>query len=105
MRVTLTDDARHDLELIYDYIAGDDLAAAVRVGQRIRGQVMALTDHPKIGRVGRVEGTRELVINRTPYVVVYRLTAERVEILRVLHGAQQWPPRSPRRRRTTNLIR
>lgn len=62
MRVTLTDDARHDLELIYDYIAGDDLAAAVRVGQRIRGQVMAFTDHPKIGRVGRVEGTRELVI-------------------------------------------
>lgn len=74
-----------------DYIALDNPRAAVAQGDRIAHQVSQLVRHPAMGRPGRVEGTRELVISRTPFIVVYRLKSERIELLRVLHGAQQWP--------------
>lgn len=57
----------------------------------IERQIVKLADHPNMGRVGRIEGTRELVITRTPYIVGYRLVGNTVEILTVLHGARQWP--------------
>ena len=44
-----------------------------------------------MGRAGRVNGTRELVVSRTPYVVVYRIRGQEVCIVRVLHTAQRWP--------------
>jgi plasmid stabilization system protein ParE len=44
-----------------------------------------------MGRAGRVEGTRELVISRTSYIAAYRIVGDVSRILRVLHGAQQWP--------------
>lgn len=50
-----------------------------------------LTGFPAMGRAGRKQGTRELVIPHTPFIVVYREQQGRLEILRVLHGAQQWP--------------
>jgi toxin ParE1/3/4 len=77
-----------------DYIAADNVSAAIEQGDRIQHQVNLLADHPAMGRVGRKRGTRELVISRTPFVIVYRVrrSTQRVEILRVLHGAQQWPP-------------
>jgi toxin ParE1/3/4 len=58
---------------------------------RIRAQVRQLLQFPETGRPGRIEGTRELVISQTPYIVAYRITGETVRILRVLHGAQLWP--------------
>lgn len=63
----------------------------MRLGDAISSAVFRLGDHPERGREGRVAGTRELVVARTPYVVVYRLEAEAAVILRVLHGAQNWP--------------
>jgi plasmid stabilization system protein ParE len=48
-----------------------------------------------MGRPGRIEGTRELVISRTPYIAAYRIGGDTVRILRVLHGAQQWPGEMP----------
>jgi toxin ParE1/3/4 len=46
---------------------------------------------PGLGRPGRVEGTRELVVANTPYLVSYRVRNNVVEILRVFHGARKWP--------------
>ena len=65
--------------------------AAVSQGDRIAEQIEILQQHPQMGRPGRKQGTRELVISRTPFIVVYRIKAKRIELLRVLHGAQQWP--------------
>ena len=48
-----------------------------------------------MGRAGRVKGTRELVISKTPYIAVYRIIAEAIVVLRILHGAQQWPDEFP----------
>ncbi len=74
-----------------DYVAKENPRAAVRMDEEIDRQIDRLAEHPELGREGRVPGTRELVIARTPYVAVYRVRARRVEILRILHGAQQWP--------------
>ena len=83
-----------DRDAQIDYIAQDNPRAAVSQGDRIHEQVDQLLDHPEMGRPGRVEGTRELVISSTPFIVVYRYKpgAKRIEVIRLLHGAQQWPP-------------
>jgi len=83
--------ALEDRDGIFDYIEEDSPRAAVDVDDRIRTQVRQLLQFPETGRLGRIEGTRELVISRTPYIAAYRITGDTVRILRVLHGAQQWP--------------
>ncbi|HET7560985.1 MAG TPA: type II toxin-antitoxin system RelE/ParE family toxin [Rhodanobacteraceae bacterium] len=55
-----------------------------------------LLQFPVSGRPGRVEGTRELVIERTPYIAAYRIQSDTVRVLRVLHGALQWPNSLPK---------
>jgi toxin ParE1/3/4 len=75
-----------------DYIAKENPSAVLRLDEDIERQIARLADNPEAGRAGRVQGTRELVIARTPFIAVYRVKARRVEILRVLHGAQRWPP-------------
>ncbi len=76
---------------IFDYIEADSPRPAVAVDDRIREQVETLARFPQSGRQGRIKGTRELVISRTPYVVAYRIQEDTVRILRVLHGARRWP--------------
>ncbi len=75
-----------------DYIAQDNPLAAIGQDEEIERQVAMLIAHPKMGRPGRVSGTRELVISSTPFVLVYRLEGtKRVAILRLLHSSQHWP--------------
>ena len=74
-----------------DYIAQDNPLAAIDQDERIERQIDMLLQHPQMGRPGRKKGTRELVISRTPFIVVYRAKGARIEIIRLLHGAQQWP--------------
>ena len=81
-----------DRDAQLDTIAHDNPRAAIEQGDRIAHQVGQLVLHPEMGRTGRMQGTRELVISRTPFVVVYRLKGRRIELLRLLHGSQQWPP-------------
>ncbi len=81
----------NDREAIFDYIEEDSPRAAAMVDDRIEAQVELLVRMPEIGRVGRIEITRELVVPRTPYVVAYQIRGRTVRILRVLHGAQLWP--------------
>ena len=95
MRLEWSVFAQADREAIFDYIEADSPQAAVTVDDRIRVQVEELVQFPEIGRPGRIEGTRELVIHRTPYIAAYRLTGDTVRILRVLHGAQLWPEDLP----------
>jgi toxin ParE1/3/4 len=83
--------AVNDRETIFDYIEADSPRAAVVIDHRIEAQVELLINTPQIGRPGRIEGTRELIIRQTPYIAAYRVERNCVRILRVLHGAQQWP--------------
>ncbi len=85
--------ALKDRDEIFDYIERDSPQTAADVDLRIREQVGTLVKFPAAGRLGRVRGTRELVINRTPYIAVYRVRREEVIVLRVLCGARSWPGR------------
>jgi addiction module RelE/StbE family toxin len=83
--------ARADLLAIVDYISDDNPEAAQQLTDDIQAKVAKLAEHPKLYRLGRVAGTREMLVRRN-YVVVYVEDARAVTILRVLHAAQQWPP-------------
>lgn len=93
MKVRWLRTALGNLEDEAAYIARDDPAAAPRTVDRLRLAIDNLSDHPEIGRPGRVAGTRELVVPGTPYVIPYRVRRDQIEILRVFHGARRWPRR------------
>jgi toxin ParE1/3/4 len=95
MTLRWTRRALRDVQHLHDYMAEDHLAAARRMVSRIRGAASHLRRSPQMGKRGRVEDTRELVIARTPYIVVYRIEAEQVQIVAVIHGAQRWPDTFP----------
>ena len=79
------------LDQIGAYIAADNPDAAARVVAQIVASVNGLAEFPASGRPGRIKTTRELVISGLPYIVPYRVTVVTVEILTVMHSAQQWP--------------
>lgn len=85
--------AETDLNGILDYLLKRKVESARRTFERIKERVELLAEHPNLGRPGRVEGTRELVIGQTPYLVAYTVDygIGAVVILRILHGAQRWP--------------
>ena len=92
MNIVWSPEAIQDLISLRAYIAEESPAGARRIVLRILHDVeLLLPDNPHIGRPGRVPGTRELVIPRTPYIVPYRVQGESIEILRVYHGARRWP--------------
>jgi len=76
---------------IIDYISDDSPEAAQHLKDDIETKVSRLAERPRLYRVGRVAGTREMVV-RSNYIVVYVEEPERIVILRVLHVARQWPP-------------
>ena len=91
MRLEWTLPAFEDIQEAGRYIALDDPRAAKRMAERVREAVEYLVDQPNIGRPGRVQGTRELVISGTPFIAVYWVRGDIVQILRLLHHARQWP--------------
>ena len=93
MKVVWFKRAMWDLESARNSITQDDPLAAQKVVSRIKYTVSLLSEQPGIGRLGRVPNTKELVVDRTPYILPYRVRDNRIEILRVLHAARQWPKR------------
>jgi toxin ParE1/3/4 len=91
MKIKWLRQALRNLEQAHSYIFKDDPEAARQLILRIQSVVNQLAEFPLMGRVGRVEGTRELVISNTSYLIIYRVTEESVEILRVLHTARKYP--------------
>ena len=84
-------EAKRERNRILARIRRENRRAALRIGDELFTQTARLARLPFIGRPGRVPDTRELSINRTPYLVIYRLAEGAVHILRVLHSRQQWP--------------
>ena len=92
MRLRWTDPALKDLINIGDHSEvhfGSDRARTTAL--QIHGAVAMLADFPDLGRTGRRQGTSELVISGLPFIAIYRVTKDAVEIHRILHGAQRWP--------------
>jgi toxin ParE1/3/4 len=91
MRVRWTTDAADDLERICDFIAKDRPDSAQQVAQSVVERIRALETFPRLGRPGRVSGTREIVFPSLPFVAIYEVREQQVAVLRILHGAQHWP--------------
>lgn len=89
MQVRWLQKALQNLEVIYEYVAKDNPDAALQLVTKIRGAVRQLEDFPLMGRIGRVKETREIVVS--PYIMIYRVNGNFVEILRVLHSARKFP--------------
>lgn len=90
LKLRWTRPALADLVEAQNYIARDNPAAAEAVAQRVWDAAKRLCDNPEIGRQGHVQGTREWPVSQTPYLIVYRVKNDAVEIVRVWHGRQNW---------------
>ena len=73
-----------------DHLAQDNPQAALDLDELLEQKADLLIEHPELHRVGRKRGTREMVVHPN-YIVIYRVSAAKIEILRVKHAAQQWP--------------
>ncbi|MFT3776545.1 MAG: type II toxin-antitoxin system RelE/ParE family toxin [Minicystis sp.] len=93
LRIAFTRPAKLDLDELIARIGEENPRAAVMVATRIRERIRLLQEQPEIGRKGRRPDTRELIVDRTHYIVAYRVNVAeaRVEILRILHSSRQWP--------------
>ena len=91
MRLGWSAAAAGDLELIAAYLFDKTPVHAERLVRSLYREITGLRDFPSRGRSGKKPGTRELVIPSLPYIVVYQVSRDAVYIVRILHGAQQWP--------------
>lgn len=91
MQINWTKGAEKNLLQVETYINQDNPRAAIDTILHILKAVEVLTDHPAMGRPGRIFNTRELVISGTLYIVAYRVKHNQIQILRVLHGTMRWP--------------
>jgi toxin ParE1/3/4 len=89
MRVEWRPEARAELRVILEYILERNTVAASSLSESIEAATTALPDHPYLYRLGRIPGTREIVVHPN-YLVVYRIT-DWIEIVTVLHARQEYP--------------
>lgn len=84
-------EAAVDFAAIVEYIRKDNPSAAERTAKSIYDRVSTLAPFPQQGRKGRIQETRELALTPLPFIVVYRVKGNSLEIVRILHGSQRWP--------------
>lgn len=91
MIVVWTPEAEQDRVDIWDYIADDNPSAAVRMDELFSDVAAKLAEHPKMGKTGKIPGTRELIPHES-YRLVYEIDGDTVWVLALVHTARQWPP-------------
>ena len=91
MELRWTEEAAADFERIADYLFKQTPERASQLVSTLYNALATLLEFPKRGRLGRKEGTRELVMSPLPYIVVYAIRGDALYVVRILHGAQQWP--------------
>lgn len=78
------------LRAVHSHIAVENRKAASRVVRAVQAATSRLGEFPESGKPGTVAGTREVVVRNLPYVIVYRVVAGDVEIIRVFHTSTDW---------------
>lgn len=92
MKVRWTRQALQDLKHLHEFISEENPQAAGAMVSRIHeAATERLAKHPRMGKEGRVSGTRELVLVGTPYILVYLLQKNEIQIVAVLHSSRRWP--------------
>ena len=85
-----TPEAEQDRYDIWDYIATDNPLAAAQMDALFSDAAAILAEHPKMGRAGKIPGTRELIPHAS-YRLVYEIDADTVWVLVLINTAMQWP--------------
>ena len=91
MELRWTQEAAADLERIADYLFEHAAGHAERLVRALYEAPASLLTFPNRGRLGKKDGTRELVMSPLPYIVVYTVRGDAIYVVRILHGSQQWP--------------
>jgi toxin ParE1/3/4 len=91
MELRWTQEAAADLERIAGYLFDTAPERATDLVRTIYRAPSALLKFPHSGRIGRKDGTRELVLSPLPYVVIYAVGGDAIHVVRILHAAQRWP--------------
>ena len=96
MILRFTERARRDLAKYFAITEKRSVHKAIADDNRIKEACLILLDFPGMGRAGRIKGTQEFLVTDTPYIIVYRLLDETLQVSRMLHGARQWPSSMPK---------
>ena len=91
MQLRWTLEAANDLDLIADYLFEHATSRAAELIRTVYDAPTSLLTFPHRGRPGKKDGTREFVLSPLPYVIVYAVRQDVIYVVRILHGAQQWP--------------
>lgn len=94
MHVRFSPRAEADLDHIKDYLEPKSPQGYARIRDAIFSMLLQLESFPFLGKIGRLEGTRELIVPATGYIVFYSLPDQyHINILRIMHGRQKYPPK------------
>jgi toxin ParE1/3/4 len=93
VKVKWLNKALKNLDQEADCISKDNPEEAIKMVQRILDKVILLADNPSLGRPGRINGTRELIIDNSSYIIPYRINNNQIELLRVFHTSRKLPKR------------
>lgn len=88
MKIIFDPRAVEDLEHIRFWISQDRPATADVVIERIFESAERLARFPEMGRAGTVQGTREWVMPRLPFIVVYTVDGSELRVVGVFHAAR-----------------
>jgi len=91
MKIRLTLRASQQLFSAYDYLKSTNSSAAASQMKRILSSIDLLERFPLAGRKGRIAGTREMVVPRTPFIVAYTIVGKEIQVLAILHAPRRWP--------------
>ncbi|WP_376985069.1 type II toxin-antitoxin system RelE/ParE family toxin [Bosea sp. R86505] len=91
MKIVWTRRSLREIDEAFAFVARDSPAAASAMVAAMEAGAAVLAEHPEIGRPGRVDGTRELVLSGSPYILPYRVRDGCIEILAVFHTSRAWP--------------
>ncbi|MFN0190718.1 MAG: type II toxin-antitoxin system RelE/ParE family toxin [Aestuariivirga sp.] len=91
MKFVLLPRALRDIRDIHLFIARTDERAAGSVIERVSNSLRMIEERPYAGHVTEGRPTREWSVAGLPYVIPYRITATRIEVLRVYHTRRSRP--------------
>lgn len=93
MKVIWTQEAELDRDDVLEFIALDNVAAAIQMDELFSDAAAQLVYFPTMGRLGRIAGTRELIPHES-YCIVYEIEDSTIWVLALVHTARQWPPKN-----------
>lgn len=91
MRVNWTKSAINDLEIEANYLSKISPSIEDRFLEHVESSIDLIKEYPELGRIGRVNQTREFILKKFQYILVYLVESSYIDIIRLLHTSRKWP--------------